>query len=268
MQRAKRLDFITILVSRAERLPILSLNRQPGVQQRMIGERLAAGRDRHSVCDRASGIRDRGPGSVTGEEELATLDRTEPAPAAGLLPNHADLPDAGGQDPIAELQMQATGRNDIGPDHTAAPGASRDRDPNRRQTLAVEPASADAVGGVFVDMDRVDGVLRGHQDFVSALQLRLSDGRRATDLPEDGVHRPKERDHWIIPGPSSRCSPRSRCEPPGPMIVYFFSAAGQLRITAIGGGAVSVASLFTRKRRPSAETAYCPQGFDPSMLLT
>src|SRR6266566_7889544 len=77
---------------------------------------------RHPAVNRGSGIRDLGARAVTGADKLAALDATESARAASLLTDHADLPDAGGQQAVAELQVQPADGDDVGLDHAAAPG--------------------------------------------------------------------------------------------------------------------------------------------------
>ena len=80
-------------------------------------------------------------------------------------------------------------------DDAAAPGAAGDREPDRGDALAVEPAAPDAVGGIAQHADAVDGVLGRDDDAVAAAQLGLLDRLGEPAVLHDGVHRPGAGDH-------------------------------------------------------------------------
>src|SRR5262249_50845389 len=101
--------------------------------------------------------------SVAGLVQRAVVDTRKPRPVEPVAAEDAHLADPGGHDAVAELHPEAARGHDVLLDRAAAPGAARDREADRREALAVEPAAGDREGGVLVDAHRVDGVLGGHE---------------------------------------------------------------------------------------------------------
>src|SRR6266851_8239769 len=96
--------------------------------------------------------------SVAGDQQRAAVGGAQDEVAIAA-PDDADLADAAGHDPVAELEAQSGRGDDVVLDHAAAPGASGDREANGREAVAVEPPALDAIGEIAQDVDPVDQVL-------------------------------------------------------------------------------------------------------------
>ena len=86
---------------------------------------------------------------------------TAPADSAAILAvrllllasNDADLPDAGGQNLVAELQKQTESGDEIKVDNAATPSATVDRRLLRRHALPVEPPARNGTQTASQDTD-------------------------------------------------------------------------------------------------------------------
>src|SRR5262249_15548522 len=113
-------------------------------------------------------------------------------------PDHPDLADAAGDHAVAELQAKAASRDDVVLDDAAAPRASRDGQPDGRDSLAVGSSAPDAVGRVAEAADAVDRVLRLLHDAVSRTKLGVLYRAGHSALLEDRVDGSGADDHGSL----------------------------------------------------------------------